>query len=355
MGVGRLIKNPITSNQKAVANGVAPLNASAKIPKTHIDLVASDVGALSSESDPTVPIFAKGLTSASDVLTAIKTVDGTGSGLDADLVRGVNPSTFLTTETDPTVTSYTKTLTSNDAILTALNAASGTISASRLPSYVDDVLSYAALINFPGTGETGKIYVAEDTNKVYRWTGSAYVEISSAATADTALKLSNPRTISASGDATYSVSFDGSANVTAALTLANVQLFPGSYGSSTLIPGITIDGKGRVTGATAFTVTPTWSNVSAKPTVLTDIAALTQTNKNFLISNGTTWTSRALDVSTDATGILGVANGGTGNSGQPGGRVMLSSLITSSQLQWDNTNKWLGVGSGTPAYPLDVF
>lgn len=48
-----------------------------------------------------------------------------------------------------------------------------------LPSYVDDVLEYADLASFPGTGTTGKIYIALDTNLTYRWSGSAYVEISS--------------------------------------------------------------------------------------------------------------------------------------------------------------------------------
>ena len=52
------------------------------------------------------------------------------------------------------------------------------ISATYLPSYVDDVLEYADLASFPGTGATGIIYVAKDTNKTYRWSGSAYVEIS---------------------------------------------------------------------------------------------------------------------------------------------------------------------------------
>jgi hypothetical protein len=52
------------------------------------------------------------------------------------------------------------------------------ISATYLPSYVDDVVEYANQAAFPGTGETSKIYVALDTNKIYRWSGSAYVEIS---------------------------------------------------------------------------------------------------------------------------------------------------------------------------------
>jgi hypothetical protein len=55
---------------------------------------------------------------------------------------------------------------------------SGQVPASQLPSYVDDVEEYPNLASFPVTGETGKIYVALDTNKTYRWTGSTYVEIS---------------------------------------------------------------------------------------------------------------------------------------------------------------------------------
>lgn len=58
---------------------------------------------------------------------------------------------------------------------------SSLIDASFLPSYVDDVLEFANLAAFPGTGATGLIYVALDTNLIYRWTGSVYVEISPSA------------------------------------------------------------------------------------------------------------------------------------------------------------------------------
>ena len=54
----------------------------------------------------------------------------------------------------------------------------GKVPSAQLPSYVDDVLEYADFASFPVTGESGKIYVALDTNKTYRWGGSAYVEIS---------------------------------------------------------------------------------------------------------------------------------------------------------------------------------
>lgn len=52
------------------------------------------------------------------------------------------------------------------------------IPAAQLPSYVDDVLEYDNKSAFPETGEAGKIYVAKDTNLTYRWSGSAYVEVS---------------------------------------------------------------------------------------------------------------------------------------------------------------------------------
>lgn len=54
----------------------------------------------------------------------------------------------------------------------------GKVPSSQLPSYVDDVLEYNSLPNFPLTGEAGKIYVATDANLTYRWSGTGYVEIS---------------------------------------------------------------------------------------------------------------------------------------------------------------------------------
>ena len=54
----------------------------------------------------------------------------------------------------------------------------GHVPVSQLPSYVDDVQEYASRSAFPATGESGKIYVATDTNLTYRWSGSGYVEIS---------------------------------------------------------------------------------------------------------------------------------------------------------------------------------
>ena len=55
----------------------------------------------------------------------------------------------------------------------------GRVPASQLPSYVDDVLEYTSKSDFPTANvETGKIYVAKDTNLTYRWSGTDYIEIS---------------------------------------------------------------------------------------------------------------------------------------------------------------------------------
>ena len=54
----------------------------------------------------------------------------------------------------------------------------GKVPSAQLPSYVDDVLEYDDQAAFPASGEAGKIYIAKDTNKTYRWSGTAYVEIS---------------------------------------------------------------------------------------------------------------------------------------------------------------------------------
>lgn len=75
--------------------------------------------------------------------------------------------------------------------------------------------------------------------------------------ADTAVKLANAMKLTASGDATGAVSFDGSANVELGLTLSNSGVTAGKYGQqlsaklgtdqSVIIPYITVDSKGRIT------------------------------------------------------------------------------------------------------------
>lgn len=221
--------------------------------------------------------------------------------------------------------------------------ADGKIPSTQLPAYVDDVLEFANLAAFPATGETGKIYVAIDTNRTYRWSGTSYIQITSGAvdsvngmtgvvtlnkshvglgnvdnTADavknvlaatkwttartitlsgvtattqtidgtgnvvipitaiptsllvgtlsnnttgSAASLTTARSIAMTGDGTWSVNFNGSANVTASLTLANTGVVAGTY------TGVTVDAKGRVTAGTNV--------VDKKTETITNSAAIT--------------------------------------------------------------------------------
>lgn len=62
--------------------------------------------------------------------------------------------------------------------------AGGKLASTVLPSYVDDVLEFANLAAFPATGESGIIYFAIDTGRMYRWSGSVYAQITSGGAVD---------------------------------------------------------------------------------------------------------------------------------------------------------------------------
>ena len=61
--------------------------------------------------------------------------------------------------------------------VTVATLVAGKIPAGQLPSYVDDVLEFDNEAAFPATGETGKIYIAMDTNVQYRWSGTVYIAL----------------------------------------------------------------------------------------------------------------------------------------------------------------------------------
>jgi len=113
--------------------------------------------------------------------------------------------------------------------------AAGKVAVAQLPSYVDDVEEYANFAGFPATGEAGKIYVAIDTGDVYRWAGSAYVQINDAVTsADQATKLATARDIILTGPITGSASFDGTTNasITTSLNISSKSTSDLSEGSN---------------------------------------------------------------------------------------------------------------------------
>lgn len=96
--------------------------------------------------------------------------------------------------------------------------------------------------------------------------------------ADTATKWQTARDLSLTGDATATLtSVDGSANVSAAITLATVNSNVGTFGDSVTVPTLTVNAKGLVT-AVAQTAIPTAT------TLIKGLASFVATQ--FTVTNG---------------------------------------------------------------------
>ena len=97
----------------------------------------------------------------------------------------------------------------------------------------------------------GELGIALDTQELYVGDENGNVKIikgGASGAVESADKLTIARTISATGDATGSVVFDGSQNVEMALELANSGVTAGTYTK------VTVDAKGRVTTGANITV-----------------------------------------------------------------------------------------------------
>jgi len=138
---------------------------------------------------------------AADVLSKLLTVDGASSGLDADLVDGLNPST----------SNVGNSLVSRNS---SGNFSAGTITATLTGNVTGNL--------------TGNVTGNLTGNVTGNTSGSAGT-------------LANARTISITGDGSWSASYDGSANTTGVLTLSASGVTAGTYTK------ITVDTKGRAT------------------------------------------------------------------------------------------------------------
>jgi hypothetical protein len=165
--------------------------------------------------------------------------------------------------------------------------------------------------------------VDEPTN-VVNTTGTGYTVATLVAnvdgnlngTANAANILSTARTIAASGDATWSVSFNGSANVTSALTLSNTGVTATTYGTSTAVPTIAVDSKGRITSAsnTNITFPVTTVNGFAGTVVLTTSDVAEGTNQYFTTGRVSAYLTGAIStvLTTDLTASRAVASNASG-------------------------------------------
>lgn len=148
------------------------------------------------------------------------------------------------------------------------------------------------------------------------------------ANAVSASKLLTARSFTWTGDVTGSVNFDGSANVTNALTLSNTGVAAGAYGSNIKTVTLTLDAKGRVTAASQ-------QDIRAATTALSGVVQLNDTLTSTLITQAATANAvKKVNDAVLATGIIAKAAIPGSQKGMANGVATLDSsgVIPANQL-----------------------
>lgn len=139
----------------------------------------------------------------------------------------------------------------------------GHVPSELLPSYVDDIIEYPSLSQFPNPGESGKIYISTSNNHQYRWTGSQYIDMTNsdlstkADKRDTVLETSLSRGRASYGETgTGSIAFGTSAQASGDYSVATGNTVDATgycshaEGSYTVASGNKSHAEGTMTYAT---------------------------------------------------------------------------------------------------------
>lgn len=308
-----------------------------------------------------------------------------------------NPSGYISGITSSNVTmalGFTPESNSNKGVANGYASldGSGTVPASQLPSYVDDVLEYTNLASFPVTGTTGKIYVDLATNKIYRWSGSTYIEVSpSVGTAwggitgtlsnqtdlQTALNAKQATLTAGTGISIVSntiastITQYADSNARSAISLTTT----GSSGASTYnsstgvlnIPSYSGGGSGTVTSVAALTLgttgtdlTSTVSNGTTVPVITLNVPTASASNRGVLSSaDWTTFNGKQSTISLTTTGSNGSATLVTNTLNVPtytlaglGGQASSTNLTSLSGLTYASASFVKMTAAGT--FSLDT-
>jgi molybdopterin biosynthesis enzyme MoaB len=241
----------------------------------------------------------------------------------------------------------------------------------------------AAIDALAGAVTSGQYLRGNGTDVVMSAIQAADVPTLNQNTTGSAATLTTGRTISISGDLTYtSPSFDGSANVTAAGTLATVNANVGSFTNAS----ITVNGKGLITAASSGTApvtsvtgtSPVVSSGGATPAIslasgygdtqnpyasktanfvlaAPDGSAGAPTFRAIVAADIPTLNQNTTGTAANVTGTVAIANGGTGQTTKIAAFDALSPLTTKGDLiGFDGTdNVRLGVGTNNQVLTAD--
>ena len=175
-------------------------------------------------------------------------------------VFAVDSKGRITSVTNTSVNFTTATVLNADKLTTSRNIAiTGDLAWNVNFDGSTNVTSVGTLAN---SGVTANTYGSSTTVPVFtvdskgRITSVTNTSVNfTTATVLNADKLTTSRNIAITGDLTWNVDFDGSANVTNVGTLANSGVAANTYGSSTTVPVFTVDAKGRITSVTNTGIT----------------------------------------------------------------------------------------------------
>jgi hypothetical protein len=339
-----------------------------------------------------------GLVIGTDVMaanaTTVLTGDVTGSGngsfaATVNSVGGVSSSTIATLPTN--VTANTASITANTTSIATINTNLVLKAPLASPAFTGSPTAPTPTTNDNSTKVATTEYVQANLGTVSAGTltgttlastitGSSLTSVgtlsnltvtnpiagSITGNAATATALATGRTIGITGDLTYtSPSFTGSGNITAAAVLANSGVISGTYGSSTAIPSLTIDSKGRITSASTTSIIAGVNTVTsiagisnaAGATISGTTITLTPadginggiiTNGSQTIAGAKTFTGAGIFSSTLSAGATTLASASITGNESIGGSLAVTGATTLSNLNVSG-----GIKGVTPSWKIN--